>query len=364
MPSSNLSADNPKYHIARAVRVASSTSSVGRISADKSKFCKRSGSASSATEVRSATSDVIGSVGRKRAGLSSLDSTRMKNGSADGAILRSQTRQPYFPPPLHPKQVKEFLARMKEDEARCTKMHEKVCESKGIAFHPTKRLNCRRRSNMIEQPCNTPQRRPVISCSSTPSRNVRSPMLRRSMGPNEIFRPDPLPVRGKSPTLYGKKSDLQPRAVATVAAKIPGARGDKRDENGAGGVPKEAAARRQRPVISVNSTTSLSRNGATATAANNRRVQQGRSTTRQQVRTQQSPSQDTPLHQGLPGVRQPPRRSLSGVISPSSVSPCLKNCRTETAPYIETPAGGKSEVCSPVRLVYDAVDDVSLGLFR
>ncbi|EKF31782.1 hypothetical protein MOQ_004371 [Trypanosoma cruzi marinkellei] len=364
MHSSNLTADNPKYHIARAVRVASSTSSVGRISADKSKFCKRSGSASSATEARSANSDVIGSVGRKRVGLSSLDSTRMKNGSADDAMLRSQTRQTYFSPPLHPKQVKEFLVRMREDEARCTKMHEKVCESKGIAFHPTKRLNGRRRLSMIEQSCSTSQRRPVISCSSTPSRNVRSPMLRRSMGPSEIFRPDPLPVRGKSPTPYGRKSDVQPHALATAATTISGARGDKRGENGAGGVPKEAAARRQRPVISVNSTTSVSRNGVTATAANNRRVQQGRSTTRQQVRKQQSPSQGTPLHQDSPGVRQPPRRSLSGAISPSSVSPCLKNCRTETAPYIETPAGRQSEVCSPVRLDYDVVDESSPGLVQ
>ncbi|ESL10387.1 hypothetical protein TRSC58_01882 [Trypanosoma rangeli SC58] len=247
---------------------------------------------------------------------------------------------------------------MREDEARCTKIHELVCESRGISFHSTKRSYSRASSRATDHSIDARRRCVMRSFSSTPTRNLKSPMLRQYTGQTDkLQRFSSAPVNAKLPPPCRKIFNGQLRAVSTAAEATPVARGGKRSGDGFATRPKEPAAGRHRPVISVTAKKGVSEKGAATTAHADRVARRVKSIKRQPASPQKLSSLDTPLACPPRGEWQPNSRGTSGAMPSKSISSHRMNCRTETAPYIEPAGDERLKLCTPKKLVYEVADE-------
>ncbi|RNF20745.1 uncharacterized protein Tco025E_03653 [Trypanosoma conorhini] len=356
-PSNPMSGTTPKRRVAHVVRREPSVSSLRPAGAEKSLFCKRTGSVGGARKTQTVTSVSNASATRQKPASSFPRPALMRNNSTNGDMFRRFTSRPPTPPPTNPKQVEGFLHRMREDEARCTKLHELLCESRGIPFHASKRSYSRTPLRAMESRNDTPRDGAMRSRSSTPARNVASSVLRRCTGSSDKVQLFSTPhANGKVPMYCRKTPNVQPRAVSTAVGSTPGAPGGKRTESGLGTRPKEQAVPPHRPVISVTSNKGVPGNGVVGAHAD-RVVLQGKSSKRQQASPPKPPPLGTPLSRRPNGERQPKGRGGTGAMSPQSISSRRMNCRTETAPYIESAAEERSRQCSPRKLVYDVTDE-------
>ncbi|RNF05884.1 hypothetical protein TraAM80_04263 [Trypanosoma rangeli] len=361
--SNSMAGTTPKRHVAHAVRGGLSVSLVRPASAEKSMLRKRTSSVGSTGRTQSVTPGTNGGAARNKLAPFPPRSALVKNNSTNDNAFRSLTRKPLISPPINPKQVEGFLSRMREDETRYTKIHELVCESRGISFHPTKRSYSRASSHATEHSVGPPRGCIIRSCPSTPTRNLKSPMLRQYTGQSdEMQRFSSAPVNVKLSAACRKIFNGQSRAVSTAMEATPGARGGKRCGDGLATRPKEQAVGHRRPVISVTATKGVPENGTATTAHADRVVRRVKSIKRQPVSPQKQSSLDTPPICPPSWERQPNSRGASGAMSTKSISSHRMNCRTETAPYIELAVDERSKLCSPKKLVYEAADESPISV--
>ncbi|ESL05616.1 hypothetical protein TRSC58_06728 [Trypanosoma rangeli SC58] len=287
--SDSMVGTTPKRHVAHAVRGGSSSLLARPVSAEKSMLCKRSSSVGSARRTQSFTPGTNVGAARNKLAPFPPRPAMVKNNLTSDDVLRSLTRKSQIPPPINPKQVDGFLSRMREDEARCTKIHELVCESRGISFHSTKRSYSRASSRATDHSIDARRRCVMRSFSSTPTRNLKSPMLRQYTGQTDkLQRFSSAPVNAKLPPPCRKIFNGQLRAVSTAAEATPVARGGKRSGDGFATRPKEPAAGRHRPVISVTAKKGVSEKGAATTAHADRVARRVKSIKRQPASPQKT----------------------------------------------------------------------------
>ncbi|KAH9601665.1 hypothetical protein LSM04_005743 [Trypanosoma melophagium] len=328
---------------------------------ERSKFCGSTRSSSNVAQSEETTDGRSGRVNVKNNTTAGPLRSSQLFGDRPPATTTLPPRCVYAPPPTNPKQAAEFWTRMREDNARLAEAHERVCQSKGIAFRPG------RRSGSSAPPRGGMDAHPAVGRRAVPdeaaplpgsrrrtgSRNER---VRRTSSAASLRKPD-TPVKkvnGNIHTLNNAGNHNSHATTVTSATTTNGttttttAGATKAKQRGTtNGVAGRLSLVRPRPTISAS---------ATASSHNNTR-QSNRGGTYIEPQLHQgngvaNKEQDSKI-QRQRAVSTPSCGEISGGASPETISSRRLNCRMETAPYVEGSGGEQSERCSPIKLQYE-----------